>query len=59
MGPLELVKLTRLRNRTGGNPEIAIGLIDGPLVRTIAPPLLDAWAAYQLMASAQGGRFAT
>lgn len=31
MGPLDLVKLTPLRNRTGGKPEIAIGLIDGPL----------------------------
>ena len=31
MGPLDLVKLTPLRDRTGGNPEIAIGLIDGPV----------------------------
>lgn len=32
MGPLELVKLTALMNRTRGLPELKIGLIDGPVV---------------------------
>src|SRR6185503_20852136 len=29
--PLELVKLTGLMDRTAGNPEVMIGLIDGPV----------------------------
>jgi subtilisin family serine protease len=32
MSPLELVKVTGLMERTSGNPEIKIGLIDGPVV---------------------------
>ncbi|MDE2366881.1 MAG: S8 family serine peptidase [Betaproteobacteria bacterium] len=32
MLPTELVKLTALMERTSGNPEIKIGLIDGPVV---------------------------
>lgn len=32
MNPLELVKLTVLMDRTEGNPDITIGLIDGPIV---------------------------
>ena len=32
MSPLELVKLTALMERTSGNPEVKIGLIDGPVV---------------------------
>ena len=32
MNPLELVKLTALMERTSGNPEVRIGLIDGPVV---------------------------
>jgi subtilisin family serine protease len=32
MSPLELVKLTGLMERTSGNPEVKIGLIDGPVV---------------------------
>lgn len=32
MGPLDLVKLTALMERTTGSPEIKIGLIDGPVV---------------------------
>jgi subtilisin family serine protease len=32
MNPLELVKLTALMDRTSGNPEVKIGLIDGPVV---------------------------
>lgn len=32
MFPLELVKLTALMERTGGRPEVKIGLIDGPVV---------------------------
>jgi subtilisin family serine protease len=32
MGPLDLVKLTRLMERTPGKPEIMIGLIDGPVL---------------------------
>ena len=32
MGPLELVKLDRLMERTSGRPQIVIGLIDGPVV---------------------------
>ena len=32
MLPLELVKLTALMERTSGNPEVRIGLIDGPVV---------------------------
>ena len=31
MGPLELVKLTPLMQRTSGRPEIRVGLIDGPV----------------------------
>ncbi len=31
MTPLELVKLTGLMGRTGGNPTVKIGLIDGPV----------------------------
>ena len=31
MGPLDLVQLTPLMNRTGGGPEINVGLIDGPV----------------------------
>jgi subtilisin family serine protease len=30
--PMELVKLTALMERTSGNPEVKIGLIDGPVV---------------------------
>src|SRR5215813_726885 len=32
MGPLDLVKLTALMDRTSGSPEVKIGLIDGPVV---------------------------
>src|SRR5690242_18669296 len=32
MSPLELVKLTALMERTSGNPEVKIGLIDGPVL---------------------------
>lgn len=32
MVPLELVKLTALMERSGGSPEVKIGLIDGPVV---------------------------
>jgi subtilisin family serine protease len=32
MGPLDLVKLTPLMERTPGKPEITIGLIDGPVL---------------------------
>ena len=32
MDPLDLVKLTALMERTSGNPEVKIGLIDGPVV---------------------------
>jgi subtilisin family serine protease len=32
MGPLDLVKLTALMERTSGIPEVKIGLIDGPVV---------------------------
>jgi hypothetical protein len=31
MDPLDLVKLTALMERTGGSPEVTIGLIDGPV----------------------------
>lgn len=31
MAPLDLVRLTPLIDRTGGNPDVAIGLIDGPV----------------------------
>jgi subtilisin family serine protease len=31
VGPLDTVRLTSLMDRTGGRPEIAIGLIDGPV----------------------------
>lgn len=30
--PLELVKLTELMNRASGNPEIKVGIIDGPVM---------------------------
>ncbi len=33
MGPLELVKLDRLMERSSGRSEIVIGLIDGPVAR--------------------------
>ena len=32
MDPLDLVKLTALMERTRGNPEVKIGLIDGPVL---------------------------
>jgi subtilisin family serine protease len=32
MGPLDLIKLTALMERSSGSPEVAIGLIDGPVV---------------------------
>jgi subtilisin family serine protease len=32
MNPLDLVKLTALMERSGGRPEIVVGLIDGPVV---------------------------
>jgi subtilisin family serine protease len=32
MGPLELVRLTALMDRSRGNPDVTIGLIDGPVV---------------------------
>ena len=32
MGPLELVKLTALMERTSGSPDVKIGVIDGPVV---------------------------
>jgi hypothetical protein len=32
MNPLDLIKLTALMERSSGSPEIAIGLIDGPVV---------------------------
>jgi hypothetical protein len=31
MGPLELVKLDRLMERSSGIPDVVIGLIDGPV----------------------------
>ena len=31
MVPLDLVQLTPLMDRTGGRPEVSIGLIDGPV----------------------------
>lgn len=31
MGPLELVRLTALMERTGGSPNVRVGLIDGPV----------------------------
>lgn len=33
MTPLDLVRLTPLMNRTAGKPEVAIGMIDGPVAR--------------------------
>jgi subtilisin family serine protease len=34
MGPLDLVQLTALMDRTSGRPEIRVGLIDGPVLLT-------------------------
>jgi subtilisin family serine protease len=34
MGPLELVQLTALMDRTSGRPDIRVGLIDGPVLIT-------------------------
>jgi subtilisin family serine protease len=34
MGPLDLVQLTALMNRTSGRAEISVGLIDGPVLLT-------------------------
>jgi subtilisin family serine protease len=34
MGPLDLVQLTALMDRTSGRPEISVGLIDGPVLLT-------------------------
>jgi hypothetical protein len=31
MGPLDVVKLKSLMERTSGRPEIVVGLIDGPV----------------------------
>jgi subtilisin family serine protease len=36
MNPLQLVKLTALMERTGGSPEVKIGLIDGPIAENPA-----------------------
>lgn len=41
MTPLELVRLTALMERTCGNPDITVGLIDGPVV-TAHPDLAGA-----------------
>jgi hypothetical protein len=41
MGPLDLVQLSALRDRTNGRPEISIGLIDGPVALN-QPDLVDA-----------------
>jgi len=41
MQPLELVRLTALMERTSGRPEVAVGLIDGP-VATDHPELAGA-----------------
>lgn len=41
MGPLDLVQLTPLMDRTRGRPEISIGLIDGPVALN-QPDLIDA-----------------
>jgi hypothetical protein len=32
MDPLDLVKLKALMERTSGNPEVKIGLVDGPVI---------------------------
>ncbi|MGE0257570.1 MAG: S8 family serine peptidase [Alphaproteobacteria bacterium] len=32
MSPLQLVKLDALMDRTGGSPEVTIGLVDGPVI---------------------------
>src|SRR5690349_15896003 len=34
IGPLDVVRLTQLTSRTGGQPEIVVGLIDGPVFLT-------------------------
>ena len=34
MGPLDLVQLTALMDRTSGRPEVSVGLIDGPVLLT-------------------------
>ncbi len=34
MGPLEIVNLTAVVERTSGRPEIRLGLIDGPVLLT-------------------------
>lgn len=34
MGPLDIVRLTALMDRTRGRPEIRVGLIDGPILLT-------------------------
>ena len=39
MNPLGLVKLTALMERTGGSPDVKVGLIDGP-VATRHPDLV-------------------
>ena len=31
MTPIDLVRLTALRDRTGGSPDVVVGLIDGPV----------------------------
>ena len=32
MGPLDLIKLAPLMERTSGRPQITVGLIDGPIL---------------------------
>ena len=31
MTPIDLVRLTALRDRTGGSPDVVVGFIDGPV----------------------------
>ena len=31
MTPIDLVRLTALRDRTSGSPDVVVGLIDGPV----------------------------
>ena len=43
MGPLDLVQLTALMDRTSGRAEISVGLIDGPVLLTHPELVTAAW----------------
>jgi subtilisin family serine protease len=52
MGPLDLVHLTALMDRTSGRPEVSIGLIDGPVA--LNQPDLDGGSIHEIPGKLRG-----